>query len=182
MGAQIFCTIDFKFKLVPAVIIWINGRPTKNWKHYMDVLKAKSDISLKINQIPVLWLDRTRPLPTFLWTFSSPLSRCTHCTVPPVLALRRLSRSSQPESCLTRPFKLQPPTQQLMLHPMLLVGPSNLIHKLKHIHDAHVSIHTHIQDGDAHLWPWSNWFYLWIDACILNSKITDKGPELSIFT
>lgn len=76
----------------------------------------------------------------------SALSRCMRSTVPPVLVLRRLSRSSQLESWLTRLFRLQPPMLQLTLHPMLLAGPSNLSQKVKnpceHAH-CHTLIHTH---------------------------------------
>lgn len=59
----------------------------------------------------------------------SSFHRCTRSIAPPVLVLRKPSKSLQPGSCLTRPFRLQLPTLQPMLHPTLLAGPSKLIHK-----------------------------------------------------
>lgn len=59
----------------------------------------------------------------------SSFHRCTRSIAPPVLVLRKPSKSLRPGSCLTRPFRLQLPTLQPMLHPTLLAGPSKLIHK-----------------------------------------------------
>lgn len=100
----------------------------------------------------------------------SSFHRCTRSIAPPVLVLRKPSKSLQPGSCLTRPFRLQLPTLQPMLRPMLLAGPSKLIHKQMwytcsvlistHIHThTHILKHTHAdrQNGDAQLWPcWSS--------------------------
>lgn len=92
------------------------------------------------------------------YLYFSALSRCTHCIVPPGPVLRRLSRSLQLGSCLTRPSRPRPPTPQLMLQPMLLEGPSNLSHKQTHPHTcthAHKYKHTltHTNVGGVQLWP-----------------------------
>ena len=92
------------------------------------------------------------------YLYFSALSRCMHCIVPPGPVLRRLSKSLQLGSCLTRPSRLRPPTPQLMLQPMLLVGPSNLSHKQTRPHTcthAHKYKHTltHTNVGGVQLWP-----------------------------
>uniref|UniRef100_A0A3P9JDE7 Secretory carrier-associated membrane protein n=1 Tax=Oryzias latipes TaxID=8090 RepID=A0A3P9JDE7_ORYLA len=88
---------------------------------------------------------------TFSQPFVSPF-RCTRCTELLVLVLRRRSRSLPPASCQTRRFRLQPPTLQPMLLPMLLAGPSKLILKDrdgKHSHTA-ATVNTHFVIREAH--------------------------------
>ena len=66
---------------------------------------------------------------------ASLLSRCTRCIAPLALVSRRPSRSSQPESCRTKPFRPPPPTLRPTLRPTPPVGPSDLkIHKRTHAH------------------------------------------------
>uniref|UniRef100_A0A3B3H455 Secretory carrier-associated membrane protein n=1 Tax=Oryzias latipes TaxID=8090 RepID=A0A3B3H455_ORYLA len=77
---------------------------------------------------------------------------CTRCTELLVLVLRRRSRSLPPASCQTRRFRLQQPTLQPMLLPMLLAGPSKLILKDrdgKHSHTA-ATVNTHFVIREAH--------------------------------
>lgn len=172
------------------------GRTTCLWWDHVFHLNVRVVNSQEGNQSAglQLWGSLIFHLTWFQLISFSAFSRCMHCIVPLEPVLRRLSRSLQPESCRTRPFRLQPPTLQLTLRPMLLAGPSNLSHKLTRT-DTHICSHiqtcTHTLKGSgcttlALQSLKSNWICLWMLLwCVaLQQKKTKtkKNKELAEMT